>query len=355
MAGPDRVAVCLVRQAQSRRVRRGCRRRTQGVFPAGARRLRVARARCLFRPRVCPVPHPGHPAAVRRRRWRRIQERVGRRTGVVCPKTHQADNTLRLSRRIFRCHRPEAQRTRPRQRRVPLRQSAARRSLTCTIRGHATNGRPARLNATSFRSSRRRGRRRHSRCPSLASMRPSRGYHLVPSDDAIALADYMLALKRNYPLPISLGGEKPAAAAAPPPAAAARRHSAAPPLPLPRLPLHLLPIPPNELRFRPQEHRLSFYAQPDARPQRARARKPGPRRRKPAGLALDLARRHRGRRHRRCQLRRQPWIRAERRQSITTSSARTTGRSRRPPSCRTTAVRCKTHSNLAKRSTRTSA
>ncbi len=54
---------------------------------------------------------------------------------------------------------------------------------------------------------------------------PAEGVQIVPDADANALADYILALKKNYQLPASLGGSKPAAAkaAAPaPPAAPAK-------------------------------------------------------------------------------------------------------------------------------------
>jgi|GEM_PF-397404 len=42
---------------------------------------------------------------------------------------------------------------------------------------------------------------------------PAEGQEIVPSTEALDLADYLLALKRNAPLPISLGGAKPAPAA----------------------------------------------------------------------------------------------------------------------------------------------
>lgn len=45
------------------------------------------------------------------------------------------------------------------------------------------------------------------------------GEEIVPSTAALDLADYILSLKRNYPLPVSLGGAKPAPPAAAPAAA----------------------------------------------------------------------------------------------------------------------------------------
>jgi len=62
---------------------------------------------------------------------------------------------------------------------------------------------------------------------------------VIPRDEALALADYLLSLKRDYPLPVFLGGEpetSPAAAAlAAPggPAAPAAGQPGAPPNPLP--------------------------------------------------------------------------------------------------------------------------
>jgi cytochrome c oxidase cbb3-type subunit II len=50
---------------------------------------------------------------------------------------------------------------------------------------------------------------------------PGEGKEIVPSTEALDLADYLLALRRNAPLPISLGGAKPAAAPAPAAPAAA--------------------------------------------------------------------------------------------------------------------------------------
>jgi len=51
---------------------------------------------------------------------------------------------------------------------------------------------------------------------------PAQGYEIVPSTEALDLADYLLGLRRNSPLPISLGGTKavaePAPAASAPPA-----------------------------------------------------------------------------------------------------------------------------------------
>ncbi len=51
---------------------------------------------------------------------------------------------------------------------------------------------------------------------------PEDGHQIVPNAEAIALADYILALKRNHPLPVSLGGKKPAPAAPAAPAPAAQ-------------------------------------------------------------------------------------------------------------------------------------
>jgi cytochrome c oxidase cbb3-type subunit 2 len=50
---------------------------------------------------------------------------------------------------------------------------------------------------------------------------PAEGEEIVPSTQAIDLVDYLLALRRNTPLPISLGGVKPAPAAPVPAAPAA--------------------------------------------------------------------------------------------------------------------------------------
>ena len=44
---------------------------------------------------------------------------------------------------------------------------------------------------------------------------PAEGEEIVPSTEALDLADYLLALRKNAALPISLGGAKPAPAAAP--------------------------------------------------------------------------------------------------------------------------------------------
>lgn len=55
---------------------------------------------------------------------------------------------------------------------------------------------------------------------------PGEGLEIVPSTEALDLVDYLLALRRNAPLPISLGGEKPAPAV--PAAAPAASAPAAP-------------------------------------------------------------------------------------------------------------------------------
>lgn len=57
---------------------------------------------------------------------------------------------------------------------------------------------------------------------------PAEGMEIVPSTEAQDLADYLLALRRNSPLPISLGGAKPAPAAPAAPAAAPAAGAAAP-------------------------------------------------------------------------------------------------------------------------------
>jgi cytochrome c oxidase cbb3-type subunit 2 len=44
---------------------------------------------------------------------------------------------------------------------------------------------------------------------------PEDGWQIVPSTEALDLAEYLMALRRNAPLPISLGGAKPTPAAAP--------------------------------------------------------------------------------------------------------------------------------------------
>ncbi|MFN0125406.1 MAG: hypothetical protein ACKV19_01825 [Verrucomicrobiales bacterium] len=69
---------------------------------------------------------------------------------------------------------------------------------------------------------------------------PAEGFEIVPSTEAVDLADYLLALRRNSPLPVSLGGTKPPpaapapAAAAPAPAPAAGAAAPAPaPAPAP--------------------------------------------------------------------------------------------------------------------------
>ena len=55
---------------------------------------------------------------------------------------------------------------------------------------------------------------------------PNEGEEIVPSTEALDLVDYLLALKRNAPLPISLGGAKPTPAAPAAPAAPAPARAA---------------------------------------------------------------------------------------------------------------------------------
>lgn len=62
---------------------------------------------------------------------------------------------------------------------------------------------------------------------------PAEGYEIVPSTEARDLADYLLGLRRDAPLPISLGGAKPAPAAPATPAAAPPAAAPAPADPAP--------------------------------------------------------------------------------------------------------------------------
>ena len=58
---------------------------------------------------------------------------------------------------------------------------------------------------------------------------PKAGFEIVPTTEALDLAEYLMSLRRNSPLPVSIGGVKPTAApAAPAPAAAAPAAPAAP-------------------------------------------------------------------------------------------------------------------------------
>jgi hypothetical protein len=42
-----------------------------------------------------------------------------------------------------------------------------------------------------------------------ANLAPAEGLEIVPSSDARALADYVLGLKRDQPIPVSITGAKP--------------------------------------------------------------------------------------------------------------------------------------------------
>lgn len=66
---------------------------------------------------------------------------------------------------------------------------------------------------------------------------PAEGFEIVPTTEALDLADYLMSLRRNSPLPVSIGGSKPTAApAAAAPASAAPAPAAAAPAAAPAAP-----------------------------------------------------------------------------------------------------------------------